>query len=58
MVENFLAGLKGARGPFFVGNDVALRLGYTDPQKAIKMHIDDEDKLTRQIVVSSSIFFG
>ena len=38
--------------PFFVGSDVALRLGYTDPQKAIKMHIDDEDKLTRQIVVS------
>lgn len=38
--------------PYFVGKDVAEVLGYTDPQKAIKMHIDDEDKLTRQIVVS------
>ena len=38
--------------PYFVGKDVATILGYSDPQKAIKMHIDDEDKLTRQIVVS------
>ena len=38
--------------PYFVGKDVAEVLGYTDPQKAIKMHVDDEDKLTRQIVVS------
>ena len=37
---------------FFVGNDVAKALGYSDPQKAIKMHVDSEDKLTRQIVVS------
>ena len=36
----------------FVGKDVAQALGYSDPQKAIKMHVDDEDKLTRQIVVS------
>jgi prophage antirepressor-like protein len=38
--------------PYFVGKDVAEILGYADPQKAIKMHVDDEDKLTRQIVVS------
>lgn len=38
--------------PYFVGKDVAEILGYADPQKAMKMHIDDEDKLTRQIVVS------
>lgn len=38
--------------PWFVGKDVAEILGYSDPQKAIKMHVDDEDKLTRQIVVS------
>ncbi|MCR4582171.1 MAG: Bro-N domain-containing protein [Prevotella sp.] len=38
--------------PWFVGKDVAEALGYTDPQKAMKMHVDDEDKLTRQIVVS------
>ena len=38
--------------PYFVGKDVAEILGYADPQKAMKMHVDDEDKLTRQIVVS------
>ncbi len=37
---------------FFVGKDVAMALGYIDTQKAIKMHVDDDDKLTRQIVVS------
>ena len=36
----------------FVGKDVATALGYTDPQKALKMHVDNDDKLTRQIVVS------
>ena len=36
----------------FVGKDVATALGYADQQKAIKMHVDNEDKLTRQIVVS------
>ena len=37
---------------FFVGKDVAVALGYSDPQKAIRMHVDDDDKLTGQIVVS------
>lgn len=37
---------------WFVGKDVAEILGYSDPQKAVKMHVDDEDKLIRQIVVS------
>ena len=37
---------------FFAGKDVARALGYSDPQKAIKMHVDNDDKLTRQIVVS------
>ena len=37
---------------FFVGKDVATALGYSDPQKAIKMHVDNDDKLTRQFVVS------
>ena len=36
----------------FVGKDVATALGYNDPQKALKMHVDNDDKLTRQIVVS------
>jgi hypothetical protein len=31
---------------------VAEALGYSDPQKSLKMHVDNEDKLTRQIVVS------
>ena len=37
---------------FIVGKNVATALGYADQQKAIKMHVDYEDKLTRQIVVS------
>ena len=45
--------LTNERGePLFVGKDVATALGYSDPQKALKMHVDNEDKLTRQIVVS------
>lgn len=31
--------------PWFVGKDVAERLGYVDTNKAIAMHIDEEDKL-------------
>ena len=38
--------------PWFVGKDIAEKLGYSDPQKAVKMHVDEDDKLTRQIVVS------
>lgn len=30
---------------WLVGKDVAERLGYADPNKAIAMHVDDEDKL-------------
>ena len=33
--------------PWFVGKDVALRLGYRDTSDALKNHVDDEDKLTR-----------
>jgi len=33
-------------------HNVVKALGYADQQKAIKMHVDNEDKLTRQIVVS------
>lgn len=31
--------------PWFVGKDVAEALGYVDPNKAIAMHVDSEDKL-------------
>ena len=45
--------MSNAKGEtFFVGKDVAVALGYSDPQKAIRMHVDDDDKLTGQIVVS------
>lgn len=30
--------------PYFVGKDVAEILGYANPQKAIRTHVDDEDK--------------
>ncbi|MDE5621100.1 MAG: toxin Bro [Ruminococcus sp.] len=30
--------------PYFVGTDVAKALGYTNPRKAIKDHVDEEDK--------------
>ena len=30
--------------PWFVGKDVANVLGYTDTRKAIRMHVDDDDK--------------
>lgn len=30
--------------PLFVGKDIAAALGYSNPQKAIRDHVDDEDK--------------
>ena len=30
--------------PFFVGKDVAEILGYANPQKAVRDHVDDDDK--------------
>lgn len=38
--------------PYFVGKDVAGILGYTNTPKAIRDHVDDEDKLTERIVLS------
>lgn len=40
--------IKDAEAIYFVGKDVAEVLGYTDTDKAIRNHVDDEDKLTRQ----------
>lgn len=37
---------------YFVGKDVAEILGYTNTPKAIKDHVDDEDKLTERFVMS------
>ena len=36
--------------PWLVGKDVAEKLGYTNPQKAIRDHVDAEDKRTERIV--------
>jgi prophage antirepressor-like protein len=38
--------------PYFVGKDIADVLGYSNTSKAIRDHIDKEDKLTERIVIS------
>lgn len=38
--------------PWFLGKDMADILGYTNTAKAIRDHVDDEDKLTERIVLS------
>ncbi|QYG30022.1 phage antirepressor [Mammaliicoccus sciuri] len=38
--------------PYFIGKEVSTILGYTNPQKAIRDHVDKEDKLTERIVLS------
>lgn len=35
--------------PYFVGKDVATALGYSNPQKALRDHIDDEDKTLNEM---------
>lgn len=38
--------------PYFVGKDVAEILGYVDTNKAIAMHVDEEDKLNDKTALS------
>ena len=38
--------------PLFCGKDVAEALGYTNPQKALRDHVVNEDKLGERIVLS------
>lgn len=38
--------------PWFVGKEVADILGYANTQKAIRDHVDEEDRLTERIVLS------
>lgn len=38
--------------PWFVGNDIAASLGYSVPKDAVYQHVDEEDKLGRQITAS------
>lgn len=41
--------------PWFVGKDVADKLGYENPQKALRDHVDDEDKIMGERNVTPSI---
>ena len=41
--------------PWFVGKDAAERLGYTNPQKAIRDHVDDEDKGANEMFTPGGI---
>ena len=36
--------------PWFVGKDVALALGYKNPQEAIREHVEEEDKGVSEIL--------
>ncbi|EMC0319624.1 ORF6C domain-containing protein, partial [Staphylococcus pseudintermedius] len=38
--------------PYFVGKDVSDILGYSNSRKALSDHVDEEDKLTSQIVTA------
>jgi anti-repressor protein len=42
--------------PYFVGKDIAEALGYTNPQKAIRDHVDEEDKtLNKSFTVNGTM---
>ena len=38
--------------PWFIGSQIAKILGYSNAQKAVRDHVDAEDKLTERIVLS------
>lgn len=38
--------------PWFVGKDIAETLGYTNPSKALADHVDEEDKLNNESLLS------
>lgn len=40
---------------WFVGKDVATALGYSDTDQALRRHVDDEDKLTRNFDGSGKV---
>ena len=44
--------MDGSPFTWFVGKDVARRLGYKNTAKALPDHVDEEDKLTERIVLS------
>lgn len=44
--------IQKANDVYFLGKDVADILGYSNTAKAIRDHVDDDDKLTERIVLS------
>ena len=47
-----IRGIEIDNEPWLVGRDVAEILGYTNPPKAVRDHVDEEDKLSERIVLS------
>lgn len=45
--------IEGEDGPWFVGKDVASILGYTNTRKAVRDHVDEEDRREERIVTPS-----
>lgn len=43
--------------PYFAGKDVALVLGYSDTDQAIRNHVDEEDKVTRELDGIKNLIF-
>lgn len=39
---------------WFVGKDVAEALGYSNPSKAVMVHVDDEDKRFEMLPIADS----
>lgn len=50
--ENVIRTIQINGEPYFIGKDVADVLGYSNTPKAIRDHVDDEDKLTERIVMA------
>lgn len=50
--ENNVRTISHEHEPMFLGSDVAKVLGYSNPTKAIRDHVENEDKLTERIVLS------
>ena len=44
--------------PRFVGRDVAVALGYSNPRKTLGAHIDDEDKNKNTVTIRDGIQGG
>ena len=41
--------------PLFCGKDVARALGYKNPEKALRVHIEDDDKVVNKMVTTYGI---